>query len=38
MQNEASMNESKYSEQFYAQGEDGKDYQIEIELEDGPQR
>lgn len=30
------MNESKYSEQFYAQGEDGKDYQIEIELEDGP--
>ena len=36
MQNKASMNESKYSEQFYAQGEDGKDYQIEIELEDGP--
>ena len=36
MQNEALMNESKYSEQFYAQDEDGKDYQIEIELEDGP--
>ncbi len=26
----------EYSEAFYAQGEDGKDYQIEIELEDGP--
>lgn len=35
MQNKASMNESKYSEAFYAQKDD-KDYQIEIELEDGP--